>query len=90
MLDGVFRNGDVAVAQSASGKTCDIRLQNGAMVDPAPLADRSSVTLVIDEPPCPVEELEGALLTGVETTTDSVSESSTAKKSAGRSKAKKQ
>ncbi len=83
LLDGVVRNGAVAVARTASGTTCDIRIQNGAMVDPAPLVDRSLVTLVIDEPPCPVEELEGSLLIGAERTTDSASEPSTAKKTVG-------
>ncbi len=79
LLHGAIRNGDRAVVQTASGKTCKIGIKNGAMVDPAP-PDRSWVTLVIDEPPCPIEELEGALLIGEEKTIDDVPESSTPRK----------
>lgn len=70
LLSGVIQNG--ALAKVASG-TREIRIQNIAMVDPFP-ADLTYKTLVIDEPPFPIEELQGVFLIGVEETANNTSE----------------
>lgn len=65
---GEMRNGSTAFAETASGKI-EVTIRNRAIVDPPP-ADRTRMMLAIEEPPCPIEELEGALLIGAEETTN--------------------
>lgn len=67
---GEMRTGSTAFAETASGKI-KVRIRNRAIVDPPP-ADRTRMMLAIEEPPCPIEELEGALLIGAEETANNI------------------
>ncbi len=67
IVDGKLLSGDIhaatTVAKTDSGPVA-IKVKNVAMIDPP--TDSSRMTLVIDKPPCSIENLEGTTLVSVE------------------------
>lgn len=67
IVDGKLLSGDISAADTAvmtNSGSLTIRIKNVAIVDPT--VDSSRMTLVIEEPPCPIENLEGSTLVGIE------------------------